>query len=70
MDQHRIPTFFMGSNDSIDNEGKVLLVSREDKLHVLHNEATLCALSAIVDHEIRRRFATILQLLKMQVFSA
>ena len=51
MDQHRIPTFFMGRSDSIDNEGKVLLVPREDQLHVLHNEATLRALSAIVDHE-------------------
>ena len=51
MDQHRIPTFFMGRNGSIDNEGKVLLLSYEDKLHALHNEATLRAVSAIVDDE-------------------
>ena len=41
MNQHQIPTFFMGRNDSIDNEGKVLLVPSEDKLLVLNNEATL-----------------------------
>ena len=51
MNQHHIPTFFMGHNDSIDNERKVLLVPREDKLHILHNEATLRATLAVVDDE-------------------
>ena len=62
MNQHHIPTFFMGHNDSIDNEGKVLFATCGDKLHVLHNEATLHITSAVVDDEmseIRDHFAAV-----------
>jgi hypothetical protein len=51
MNRGGTPTFLMGKGDLIADEATVGIVTCAATVHVLHNEATMRALSAIVDSE-------------------